>query len=1253
VTANNASMVYGQPVPSFTYTITGFVNGDTSAVVSGTATETTTATSASPPGNYPITFSTESLIAANYTFTYVNGTLAISSATPPPAFVQGATSLGFNAPSDSATFMSNVTSGDMIAVMASDTGSGTVSITSSCSGSFTKVDSAYDAVLNTTGSDWYALANATGPCTVTASFSGSPGHSALLITEISGVTALDAHSAMNQDQPTLAANAITSGTSTTTHSGDYIWGATVSPNNSYGAASAGTGFTLSQPVKSGETLGEYEIQSAAGPISATFTDTADQYLHIQTFMMAFAPGGGSSTGNTCPQNLAIGSFTLCGESYNDVSSGTNVQVNYSPSSGNGIIAWATWCFTTACNTSISNVTATIGDNINATESCFAVSPHSPFITDANGAGQGSGDFQGHYVWYCPNIPAGVTSFTVTPSIPGLAYLQLNISEWKAGSLAASCSPISACFENVDNSVQAGNSTGGTTATITTSGSTVNANDLIFAATEVSCCSFTASPGAGYTGITVAPGVTPGMVSEAKAVTATGIQTATSTWTGGSTPWFGVIVPIKGAGTAQTITFNPLSPVTYGVAPITLTATASSGLPVSYAVTGPATVSGSTLTITGAGSVTVTASQAGNATYAAAAPVPQTLTVNKASLTVTANNASMVSGQPVPSFTYTITGFVNGDTSAVVSGTATETTTATSASPVGNYAITFSTESLVAANYTFTYVNGTLAISSGTAQTIAFNPLSPVTYGVAPITLTATASSGLPVSYAVTGPATLSGSTLTITGAGSVTVTASQAGNATYAAATPVPQTLTVNKASLTVTANNASMVYGQPVPSFTYTITGFVNGDTSAVVSGTATETTTATSASPVGNYAITFSTESLAAANYTFTYVNGTLAISAATQTITFNALSPVTYGVAPITLTATASSGLPVSYAVTGPATVSGSTLTITGAGSVTVTASQAGNTNYAAATPVQRTLTVNKPSLTVTANNASMISGQPVPSFTYTITGFVNGDTSAVVSGTATETTTATSASPVGNYAITFSTESLAAANYTFTYVNGTLAISSATPPPAFVQGTSSLGFNTNSDSTTFTSNVTSGDMIAVMVSAQGAGITNVASSCSGGFTLVDAVNSAVLNATSADWYAPATSTGPCTVTVTLSGPAGHSALLITEISGVAAVNPLDAHSSMNQDQPALAANAITSGTSTTTHAGDYIWGVTVSPNDSYGTVSVGTGFTLSQPVKGGETVGEYEIQSAAGPVSATFTDTADQYLHIQTFMMAFVP
>ncbi|HTU46850.1 MAG TPA: PKD domain-containing protein [Bryobacteraceae bacterium] len=92
---------------------------------------------------------------------------------------------------------------------------------------------------------------------------------------------------------------------------------------------------------------------------------------------------------------------------------------------------------------------------------------------------------------------------------------------------------------------------------------------------------------------------------------------------------------QGALAAQTITFGVLPNVTYGAAPTTLTATASSGLPVSYSVTGPAMLSGSVLTITGTGSVIVTASQPGNASYAAAAPVSQSFTVLAPVVTVTA------------------------------------------------------------------------------------------------------------------------------------------------------------------------------------------------------------------------------------------------------------------------------------------------------------------------------------------------------------------------------------------------------------------------------------------------------------------------------------------------------------------------------------------------------------------------------------------------------------------------------------------
>ena len=93
----------------------------------------------------------------------------------------------------------------------------------------------------------------------------------------------------------------------------------------------------------------------------------------------------------------------------------------------------------------------------------------------------------------------------------------------------------------------------------------------------------------------------------------------------------------------------------------------------------------------------------------------------------------------------------------------------------------------------------------------------------------------------------------------------------------------------------------------------------------------------------------------YGLSTVGMTFTVVAAAQTITFATPGIQSFGT-PLTLNATASSGLPVSYVVTaGPATVSGSTLTFTGTGSVTVQASQAGNANYSAATPVSDTFAV----------------------------------------------------------------------------------------------------------------------------------------------------------------------------------------------------------------------------------------------------------------------------------------------------------
>jgi hypothetical protein len=88
--------------------------------------------------------------------------------------------------------------------------------------------------------------------------------------------------------------------------------------------------------------------------------------------------------------------------------------------------------------------------------------------------------------------------------------------------------------------------------------------------------------------------------------------------------------------------------------------------------------------------------------------------------------------------------------------------------------------------------------------------------------------------------------------------------------------VTTRAAKLTVTANDQARLFGQANPALTYGLTGFVGGETAAVVSGTAACSTTATQSSPAGDYPITCIVGSLSAPGYVFeTFVAGTLAVS------------------------------------------------------------------------------------------------------------------------------------------------------------------------------------------------------------------------------------------------------------------------------------------------------------------------------------------------------------------------------------------
>lgn len=261
-------------------------------------------------------------------------------------------------------------------------------------------------------------------------------------------------------------------------------------------------------------------------------------------------------------------------------------------------------------------------------------------------------------------------------------------------------------------------------------------------------------------------------------------------------------------------------------------------------------------------------------------------------------------------------------------------------------------------------------SSGcTAQTINFDPIADVTYGDADFDLNADASSSLTVAYSSsnTSVATVSGSTITIVGPGSTTITASQAGDVTYCAATPVDQTLTVNTKELTVSSAAASnkTYNGTNAATITGNLVGIVGSD---VV--TLTGTGTFASVNVANGISVT-STSTLGgadAAKYTLSQPTGLTAnITKANQSITLAATDSKIVTDADYTLAASsATSGvnaLSYSSSNTAVATINSTTglVEIIGVGTTDFTVTQGASSNYNAATPAVQTLTVtNAPAI-----------------------------------------------------------------------------------------------------------------------------------------------------------------------------------------------------------------------------------------------------------------------------------------------------
>jgi hypothetical protein len=492
------------------------------------------------------------------------------------------------------------------------------------------------------------------------------------------------------------------------------------------------------------------------------------------------------------------------------------------------------------------------------------------------------------------------------------------------------------------------------------------------------------------------------------------------------------IALQGTGItqqSQTITVGTRAPSSAAYkSTFRVAATASSGLTVTYTSSGGCTNNGATYTMTsGTTGCTVQFNQSGNSNYAAAPQVIETV-----SATLASQAALTVTGVPTTAQVYGITFTVgssggsgtgavtfigggacsaSGTTVTMTSGTGTCSVTATKATD-GNYSATTSAAATVSA----AKANQTITVTTAAPSSAAYKS----TFRVA-----ATASSGLAVAYTVSGGCTISSGTVTMTSPTTAcTVNFNQAGNADYIAAPKQTETVTAAKASQTITVTTAAPSSAAYNSKFTVAATAS-SGLAVAYTSSGGCTNSGATFTMTSGSTSCTVQFNQAGNADYNAASpVTETVTAAKASQTITFANPGVQTYGVAPITLKATASSGLAVSYSVTaGPATVSGSVLTITGAGSVTVQASQTGNGNYAAATAVSVTFTVYKATstakITSETPNPSTVNEAVTVDFTVSGTGGVPTGAVTVSSGIGGPTCTATLSAGAGNCSLTITT------------------------------------------------------------------------------------------------------------------------------------------------------------------------------------------------------------------------------------------
>ena len=413
-------------------------------------------------------------------------------------------------------------------------------------------------------------------------------------------------------------------------------------------------------------------------------------------------------------------------------------------------------------------------------------------------------------------------------------------------------------------------------------------------------------------------------------------------------------------------FAPIGDHVYGDPDFDVAALASSGVAVTFAATGKCTISGQTVHIIGAGSCTVTASAGGNLDYTAAEDVAQTFTIDKAEQTI-----SLASATPKrfgdDDFQVEATASSGLPVSLAVDG---RCTISASGSPAtvhitGGGVCTVTATQGGDDNWKSAPDEVREFDIAKADQTVAFDDLADMTYGDADVSLDATATSGLDVTFSAAGGCEVDGTTLKISGAGDCTVTASQAGDDDWNPAPDVSHTFSVAKAAQTVTfASLDDRTFGDA--DFALGGTASSGLDVAYAAAGNCSVSGATVHLTGAGSCTITASqpgNENYKAADS----VDQTFAIAQQPQTISFAAIGDITLGDADVTVSPTVDTGLDVYLVSNGPCTIDSATapahVHATGAGTCTITASQPGDADRAPAPQVARSFAIAKAGQTIT--------------------------------------------------------------------------------------------------------------------------------------------------------------------------------------------------------------------------------------------------------------------------------------------------